>query len=164
MGLPLLAVMSGGIRTVFYQGTFARRSLPCFTGTTWILKVDRLRLKPVSMVWASLDSNLFLEVGWLTMHKENASRHVILHCHSCKICIVFDIAGPEHWTGAIYSYSRPSQYRASQYRLPPNTAAHFQVPNRLFKCYICDSQHPSFFASCSLKNGGIEGFDCTYLF
>ena len=44
------------------------------------------------------------------------------------------------------------QYRPSQYRRPPNTAAHFQVPNKGF------SEYRPFFAS--PKFGGIEGFDC----
>ena len=40
-------------------------------------------------------------------------------------------------------YSRPAQYRPSVYRLPPNTAAHFQVPNKVF-LGLYDSFHRRF--------------------
>ena len=60
-------------------------------------------------------------------------------------------------------YSRPPQYSPSQCRRPPNTAAHFQVPNMGFICYIWlpippFSEYCRFLAS--PKIGGIEGFDC----
>ena len=61
------------------------------------------------------------------------------------------------------SYSRPLQYRPSQYHRPLNTAAHFQVPNKGFVGCIWLPTPPlsddrRFFAS--PKIGGIGGFDC----
>ena len=57
-------------------------------------------------------------------------------------------------------YSRPPQYRPSQYRFPPNTAARFQVPNKGFVGYMLlpippISEYRRFFVSPEI--GGIGG-------
>ena len=59
-------------------------------------------------------------------------------------------------------YSRPTQYRPSVNRLPPNTAADFQVQNMFFLGYIISDslnrrfQYRHYFAG--PKSGGIGGY------
>ena len=63
-------------------------------------------------------------------------------------------------------YSPPSQYRPSQYRLPPNTAAHFKSQIGFFKVILppitAVSEYRRFIAS--PKNGGIGRDDCSSYF